>query len=192
MSSKRKHIKEIKNPEITNKKFKKDFKTEKRVNHKIVHPLVVISDLRRGNISSLDRYIQQQKGLPDREVAIELRKLISGSIRRTQYRLIIVDHPDKPKDNGGRPHVKSGPSDNDRTIVDLYTQYLNTEGKAYRAKAMVADTLHISVSTVARAIRKVERAKDDHAQKARIQDEREKYNSRRKIAISKLRTERSK
>ena len=192
MRSKRKKIREINNTIINDKKYNKVFQSVKRVNRNIVHPLVVIADLRKGNISSLNRYLQQQKGLPDRAVAIELRKLISGSMQRTQYRLIVVDHPDKPKDKGGRPHLKKRPSDKDRAIVDLYRQYLKTEGKAYRAKEEVAATLGISESTVARAIKKVERAEGDDMRNALAQDQREKSNSRRELALSKLRTERSK
>lgn len=105
--TKRIQIRPVKTAGVLDKKFQPVAPKGKRVTAKTVHPLVVIADLRRGSLASLDRYIAQQQGIPDREVALELRKLISGSRHRSDYRMIVIDHPDKPKNVGGRRSSKN-------------------------------------------------------------------------------------
>jgi hypothetical protein len=98
---KREHLRPIKNAALADKKFTPALRVKKRINLKgVAHPLIVIADLRRGSIGSLDRYLYKTKGVIDRAVALELRKLISGSIERTKFRIIVVEHPDTPKDKG--------------------------------------------------------------------------------------------
>jgi hypothetical protein len=95
---KREHLRPIKITSLADKKFTPVLSVKKRINLK--YPRMVIADLRRGSIGSLDRYLYKTKGVIDRAVALELRKLISGTIKRTKFRIIVVEHPDTPKDKG--------------------------------------------------------------------------------------------
>jgi hypothetical protein len=146
---KRERIRPIKNTALADKRFTPALPVKKRINvKKIVHPLTVIADLRRGSISSLDRYLSKTKGMIDREVAVELRKLISGSIQRTKYRLIVVEHPQAPKDMGGRPKGRrSKPSDDAFKVADEFAA-LRQPGQVKLAIADVAKNHKISPSTV--------------------------------------------
>ena len=68
---------------------------------------VVAADLKKGSIRSLGDYLDYHNGIPDRQVALELGKLLSGSVHDTPYRLLIIEHPDLPKRVGGAPKKKS-------------------------------------------------------------------------------------
>jgi hypothetical protein len=146
---KRERLRPIKNAALADKQFTPVLPVKKRINlKKIVHPLTVIADLRRGSISSLDRYLSKTKGVIDREVAVELRKLISGPIQRTKYRLIVVEHPQTPKDEGGRPkaHMQI-PSAKVFAVADEFAE-LRKRYKAESAVTTVAKKHGISHSTV--------------------------------------------
>lgn len=103
MPRKRIQVRLVDEPSILENKFRRVVDLPRKVVHRIVHPIVVLGDLRRGSLATLDRYLAQNQGIPDREVALELRKLISGSRLRTDFRLLLTEHPDKPKSKGGRP-----------------------------------------------------------------------------------------
>jgi hypothetical protein len=103
MTSTRLIVRPVEGDSIRSKKFKKLIDTNKHFALRRVHPLVVIADLRRGCLDSLNQYLRQEKGNLDRGVMVELRKLISGSRSRTDFRIMVVQHPDSPKDKGGRP-----------------------------------------------------------------------------------------
>lgn len=182
----RQHLRPMSQTGIMEKKFKRVVQPTKRAILKAAHPLVVIADLRRGSISSLDRYLARKKGIPDREVLLELRKLISGSIERTRYRLVVVEHPDMPKNIGGRPMNGAGtPSGREREIAARFETILETEGKVYIAKEMVAEQFGVSIPTVDRARRKVEYVRKKQQEVDEIFDNRNE-------ALASIRTSREK
>ena len=104
-------------------------------------------------------YLKRNRGIPDREVALELRKLLSGSAARTKFRLVVVDHPDHPPSGVGRPPAKiKEPSTRDLDLVAVYRAQFATIGKLELAREEAARVSKVSVSTMKRAIRRVEAA----------------------------------
>lgn len=190
-SSPRQHLRPIKSNGLTDKKFKRLVETGKRV-PKTVHPWIVVADLRRGSLTSLDRYLAKHKGIPDHLVAVELRKLISGSAERTRYSLIAVEHPRAQKSVGGRPKKKGDDVvDRDYDIFEKYMINLATEGKVYLAKETTANEFCVSVDTINRSIKKVERARLAALALAQEEEERAKIMQRRNDALAKLRSQNS-
>lgn len=133
---------------IMRKRFRKVIDTPRRVVLRTVHPLFVLRDLRKGSLESLDRYLAQNRGIPDRAVALELRKLLSGSRFRTPHRLILVEHPDGPKSKGGRP--KQGLRKCSRVEVEVARAFeeLRRHGPSDSAAVEVAAKFKIRRSTV--------------------------------------------
>ena len=123
MKAPRRQVRPIVEKSMLDKKFKRVIETPKRVSISTAPLIAVIADLQNGSLVSLDRYLRQEGGIPDRQIAMELRKLISGTKARTPFRLLVVDHPDGARDKGGRP--KKGlkePSDQERAIALAYSQ----------------------------------------------------------------------
>ncbi|MBU0657842.1 MAG: hypothetical protein KKB67_09015 [Alphaproteobacteria bacterium] len=184
----RKNLRPVKNSRVFEKKFNRLVETNKRV-PKIVTAPIVVAELKRGSLDSLDIYLQANGGISDRLVALELRKLISGSVERSRYRLIVIEHPDAPKQIGGRPkNEKEAPSDRDWEIAARYEALLEAEGKAYLAKELVAQEFGLSQPTVVRAIRKVDRARKAAIELADENERRADVIRRRDEAFAKLRT----
>jgi len=154
----RQQVRPVEQTSILDKRFKRVFPVSKRMNKSKIHPLMVIADLRKGSLVSLERYLAQEGGIPDRGVAIELRKLISGSACRTPFRMLVVDHPGKPKSVGGRPR-KAGrrSSKKDREIALAYETAIPEAGKVYGAVKQVADERKTSEASVKRALKAVQR-----------------------------------
>ena len=139
---------------MLDKIFKRVAKSKKRVALCKVNPHIVLADLRKGSLSSLSRYLAQEGGISDKAVAFELLNLISGSALHSNYSILVVDHPDGPKNLGGRPSKPVEHSlDQYRRTVALYEVVLPLErGKKYRAREVVAAKFECSDLTVKRAI----------------------------------------
>lgn len=168
---------------VRDKQFQRLMPTQKRVGQSD-HPVAVIIDLRAGSLESLDAYLKKHRGIPDREVALELRKLISGSSARSLYRLIVVDHPDAPPSKGGRPKARRMlPTRKEIEIVEEYRKQLSKIGKTEEARLQTAGELHLSESTVHRAIKKVEAAEE----RAKLTNN---ALARRELALAELRRKR--
>lgn len=183
----RQHLRPLKSDGAQVKKFRRLIEPQKRVT-KVDHPLMVVNDLRRGSLASLNRYLATHRGIPDHMVAVELRKLISGSAERTQYRLVVVQHPGAPKHTGGRPRSNATePSTRDWEIVARYEALLVVEGKAYRAKEQAAEEFNLSPETVLRAIRRVDRARSKAITLAEKEEKRAEIIRMRNEALAKLR-----
>lgn len=149
----RKRVIPVEQTSILDKTFKPLIDRSRQLRPKI-HPLIVLADLRKGSLAILDRYIAQEGGIPDRQVAIEVRKLISGSPSRSRFRLLVVNHPNGPDNQGGRPLGKEVARDERYSrIAAQYRQVLAEVRKAWRAKELVAEEFKCSESTVERAIR---------------------------------------
>lgn len=148
----------ILSPRVSGKRFRHPISNQRRAAVP-PHPLIVALDLRKGSLGSLNAYLRKHRGIPDREVALELRKLISGSAARTKFRLMVIDHPDRPPSEGGRPRSKSKiPSTREVELVEEYRAQLKVIGKAEIAREETGKVFHVHESTVRRAIRKVEAA----------------------------------
>lgn len=118
-----------------------------------IPPLSVLADLREGNLASLDKYILLNGGIPDRSVAVELRKLISGSRYRTRFRLQVVKHPDSPQSRGGRrPKANKEPTPKQIEYVEFFARSLLVEGKQWLALEKVAAHFGVHKSTIRRAV----------------------------------------
>lgn len=150
---KREHLRPIKNAALADKRFTPVLRVKKRVN--LEPSRMVITDLRRGSIGSLDRYLFKTKGVMNREVALELRKLISGTIKRTKFRLIVVEHPNKPKDKGGRPEkLTRKPSAKAFAVADEFGA-LRQHGQVKAAVADLAKKHGIRTTTIYKYTRNV-------------------------------------
>lgn len=153
--AKREHVRQVRTTSLAAKRFKRVIDSGYRAELPTTHPEIVAQDLRRGCLSSLDRYLALHQGVPDRRVALELRKLITGSRHRTDYRLIVVDHPKKPKNKGGRSRVQLPRlSAREVAILKLFDEVRPREGKNELTRTVVADELKISDRTVSRALAK--------------------------------------
>lgn len=153
----RKTVRQVKGTSILDKKFERVGLGPKPRGPLPVHPLVVLRDLRQGLLKSLDLYLKQQKGFPDREIALELRKLISGTFARSNYRIVVALHPDAPLEKGGRPHKDPNRvSKRRREVAKRFRDHLEVEGKVYRAQELTAADFDIDPTTVKRAVNEVE------------------------------------
>lgn len=166
MPSKGKPIRPIKSVGVSGKKFRRLVGTP-GLKTVPAHPLVVIQDLRAGSLGSLETYLKKNRGIPDREVALELRKLLSGTSARSRFRLVVVDHPDLPADGGSRPKSKTlVPNSKELEIVEEYRAQFDVFGKIEIAREETAKVFSISVTTVKRAQRKVEAAEARETRRA--------------------------
>lgn len=124
----------------------------------LAHPMIVIHDLRAGSLASLDLYLKQNGSIPDREVALELRKLLTGTSKRSRFRIIAIEHPDGPPPKRGRPRKVGGkPSGKQITLASALQERIRIERKVDMAAAAVAADHKVSVATVHRAARAVSR-----------------------------------
>lgn len=186
----RKHLRPITKTGLSEKQFKPAItELRKRVDlRNVVHPLFVVADLRRGSVARLDRYLAKHKGIPDHAVALELRKLISGSPCRSKFRLIVVQHPSTPIDVGGRQRVSNAAlSVKEQQIVARYKELLAFEGKRYRAEEVVQEEFQLSRSTIKRALKKAEEIDRRETEKAKSAHQREASVQRREEALRRLR-----
>lgn len=162
-------------------KFRNPSRLPRRLTKLPEHPLVVCRDLQNGSLESLDAYLLKHGGIPDREVALELRKLIAGSSERISFRVVVVDHPDAPADIGGRPKSKhTDPTQYEVELAKAYETQFAAIGKVRLAREEAAKDMGVSARTIQRAVKKVE---DWEASLADWQ----KVNDRRESALSRLR-----
>lgn len=191
----RQQVRPVEQTSILDKQFKRVLPVSKRMNKPKIHPVMVIADLRKGSLVSLDRYLAQEGGIPDRGVALELRKLISGSVCRTRFRVLVIDHPGKPKSVGGRPR-KAGrrSSKKDREIALAYETALPQAGKVYGAVKYVADERKTSEASVRRALKAVRGELIDAEEKERREAQRQQSSAEavelREGALANLRARR--
>ncbi len=187
----RQQVRPVEQTSILDKRFKRVFPVSKRMNKPKIHPVMVIADLRKGSLVSLDRYLAQEGGIPDRGVAIELRKLISGPVCRTPFRMLVVDHPSTPKSVGGHPAGGiQATRDKYREIVESYEKFRPSAGKDLAALVKVAADFECSVSTVKLAIKSVrEDAKQTQRQEREVPLRKHSISEgleRRAVALAKL------
>ena len=148
-SDERKKVRPVAQTSMADKVFKPLVSVARRVGIPKEHPLVVLIDLCRGSLKSLDRYLAKHGGIADREIAVELRKLIAGSASRTKFRLLVVEHPGR-KSKGGAPRTGDrAPSAAERDVAEQY-ESLEHFGKT-AAAAEVALKTKRSESTVRQA-----------------------------------------
>lgn len=138
-----------------------------------IHPLMVIHDLRQGSLTSLDAYLRLNGGIPDRGVAVELRKLISGSRQRSRYRLIAIEHPKGPPAKRGRPESKRGvkPTEKQKRLVRSFEKAVRDYPKVGSAVARVVEVEGVSPSRVYAARLAVKRYQEFLVGQATLRDE---------------------
>lgn len=181
MPRKGKSVRPIGEPADRLGKFENPSETLRRTIKLPAHPVVVCSDLRNGSLASLDAYLQRNKGIPDREVALELRKLISGSTKRTKFRIVVVDHPDASAALGGRPTSKRvEPTRSEVELAEAYETHFAIIGKVRLSREQAAEEKGVSTRTIQRAVQKVESWEAEKADWQRVND-------RRKLALNSLR-----
>lgn len=173
---------------ILDKKFKKVIETEKRVRIRAAHPLFVLSDLKKGSLKSLARHMRETGGIADSGITLELLKLIDGSVHDTPFRILVVDHPDKPSDQGGRPTSKSAAlTQKEEVLLARFDAALVTENKHDLALDAASKDAGVSASTISRAIRKRKRLIEAAAERAATNARLEALNAVRKAALDRLR-----
>ncbi|KPF73891.1 hypothetical protein IP68_15280 [Blastomonas sp. AAP25] len=183
MPKKGKPVRPVIVPGIGEKRFRRIDETLPRVPLP-VRPMYVAHDLRKGSLRSLAAYIKMHQGIADREVALELLRLLAGSAAQSRFRLVVVDHPDAPPDKGGRPSTKSKvPTQRELKRVAEYSSKLEFYGKIGIAREEASKNLKRSESTMKRAIRKVEEAEAERI-------DLDNALARRAAALKKLRQER--
>lgn len=155
-----------------------------RKNSVPLHELVVLMDLEKGVLTSLDRYLAKHKGIPDRRIALALRKLISGSVQRTQYRLVVVQHPSLPKDRGGAPRKqRQSTAERHWPIVERFDALMAQGDKKGIAIETVMSEFNVTERTVQRALRAAEERRQSQTFHAEVQRNIAKGMSRREAII---------
>jgi len=190
----RKPLRPISKTGLSEKQFKPVFAgLRKRVDlRKVAHPLIVVADLRRGSLASLDRYMAKHRGIPDHQVAVELRKLIWGTRSRSRFRLVIVEHPDRPADVGGRPRASyDALTAEQQEIAERYHEVLISEGKRYRAEEIVQEEFQLSRSTIKRILKKAKEIDRRAAERDKAADQISALVHRREEALAQLRCKNS-
>lgn len=118
--------------------------------------MIVVRDLRDGCLSSLDLYLRIHQGIPDREVALELRKLIAGSQQRSKFRLFVLPHPDTKIKKGPRRKSRvAKPRKDQFELADAFDVAKGTHDFADAAIAKVLETKKASATGIYRAAQKV-------------------------------------
>jgi hypothetical protein len=149
------------------------------------HPLVVARDLSNGSLASLDWYLKAHKGIPDRAVAVELRKLLSGTSERSPFRIVLIAHPAGPAPKRGRRTGRSqGPTKQQIVLAQALRERSQTEPKVALAAAAVAAEQQVSPATVYRADAEVRRYE---AAGVASDKRKERLNQRADEALAKLR-----
>ena len=177
------------NKSVLDKRFRKLVPSRKRMDSKgqtKAHAAVVLLDLKRGCTKSLDLYLRQRGGIPDREVAVELRKLLSGGPGKSRYRLIAIEHPDGPPPKLGRPNrsISKPPTKRVQELAEAFRQEYQITGSADSAAAEVADINGVTERTVFRAHASCLRYE---AEQAEMMVRRSELTARRFTALDKLR-----
>lgn len=168
MPKKGKPLSTVRATSVFVKRFNRVVPTPPRVRLPL-HPAAVLIDLRNGSLSSLDAYLKKHRGIPDREVALELSNLLSGSATRTRFRLVVVDHPDGPPSKGGRPK-SHGPTPEQLARYAVYRTQFDFFDKKEIAIEETAKRLELSTKTIDRAIDAVEAPEREEEQRREAKD----------------------
>lgn len=153
--TKRISVRPIEQRTIADKKFKKVVEVKKKVRIDPIHHTVVCHDLRNGSLVSLARHLEANHGISDERIAHELRLLICGSRDEAQFRLLVIDHPDAPKQRGGRPSARHrAPTEQELKIASAFRKAA-LPGAVEAAVCEVAADFGIAESTVYKIARRV-------------------------------------
>lgn len=121
----------------------------------MAHPCEVLVDLRAGSLVGLDRYLKQTGGIADREIAVELRKMLFGSPARTRFRLAVTEHPGAERRKGGRPSTRCNPPRPAEFLVAMEFEREKQPRGVEAAALLVAQRHGISARSVYNYARKV-------------------------------------
>ena len=209
MKPPKRQVRAVSVPSITDKKYNRVIEDRKTVDldRMRVHPLLVIGDLRRGCLKSLQKYLIQESGIPDAAVALALQKLIAGSPAEAKFQLAVIEHPDRPSAKGGcPPKTTLKPTqkrlDSVEKVEALLSQNWATEAAvakvvedAEKLAEVDGDKKKRGTSTIYNDLRVVkEFRKIQEAEEVRLKQDKidaERINERRSAALEKLRAERA-
>lgn len=153
----RKQIRPVEVTSVLDKRFTPVIETRQRITITTVHPLMVVIDLRRGCLTSLERYLRQEGGLPDPEVVAELQKLLSG---KSRFMLAVAERGNK----GGRPSKGNRkPTRLEFAVADAFEKG-KSKGMSASLHSSLADEHGISIDTVKAWIRKVRKYRRQQAE----------------------------
>ncbi|BDI59535.1 hypothetical protein [Qipengyuania nanhaisediminis] len=178
---KRKQLRSVRRSSVLSKQFKRDHDFDKKIQLTRMHPIVVQRDLQDGNLDSLVKYIIQKKGIPDLAIAYQLLMLIAGGATDSRYRLVVVEHPDLPKNVGGAPSRNGRPRDLAFEVVEELRSQTQAGDDELRVSS-VAEKFKISSDKVEKyeqAVTKYEKSlrSKEERQAARRSKNREQFQS---------------
>lgn len=126
-----------------------------------VHPLVVLADMRRGSLVSLERYLIQEGGISDPAIALELQKLIAGGRTGSKFKLLVVESTAVLKRKVGRKSAAGrAPTPAE---LDLATRYEAVEENGIAAALVEAAAGKSSTSHVRQVVKRVRKHRADIA-----------------------------
>lgn len=182
MTKKGKPVRPVNAPSVLDRRFRRNFEPSKKAKMP-AHPCAVVTDLKRGSLKSLDLYLKRHRGPIDREIAVELRKLISGTAARAKFRLVAIDHPDQPKPKGGRPRkANHARHERDMAIRKRYAELISEGTKRYIALEILAGDFGVSEQSIRRVL-------DAPDPPGPTPDDLAKARRNREVALRKLREE---
>ena len=185
--SKKIQVRPVHQTSVGDKQFRRVLLAEKRIEKNILHPIVVVADLKKGSLNSLARYIREKGSIADSEICKEILNLIEGQYEQSRFRAIVVDHPDAPSDKGGRPEKSIEDSPDYKRILARFDELPIVTRQQENAINDLADELKISRATIFRVLEKRKQLEKLAAIALANAEERKKFGERRQIALNKLR-----
>lgn len=153
----RRVVREVKSTSVLDQKYKREGLSDHPIQMGI-HPWAVEIDLKKGCLKSLRDYLAQEQGIPDVRVVTELARLLESDQPTTPYQIIVVERQEVPKRKGGRPSVGGTPASlRQREIAYRCRELFEFYRKLYVAEQEAAKEFKVSVKTVQRAVRALER-----------------------------------
>ena len=152
-SDQRPKVRPVKQTSIADKVFAPVGLGRKQIALTRVHPLVVLADMRRGSLVSLERYLIQEGGISDPEIALELQRLIAGGRTGTKFKITVVENGTVAKRKGGRPRTAGrAPT---TAELDLTARYEAVEEHGIAAALIEAAAGKCSTSQVRQVVKRV-------------------------------------
>lgn len=183
----RRVVREVLATSVLDKKFKPVDPSRKRIDIGI-HPWAVEIDLKQGCLKSLLDYLAQEQSVTDAKVALELCRLISRGYTSTPYQIIVIERPEVPKRQGGRPKVRgAAATPREREIATRCRELYDKYRKLYVAEQEAAKEFKVNEKTVKRAMRALEREeqfqREAEEKKAADAEARESFKALRSTAL---------
>lgn len=153
---KRMSVKPVPQIGVMDKRFKPVADVSKKIDVTKLkpHPLIVISDLKKGVVTSLVKYIAEEQKIDDLEILLWLVYLLAGSPENTNYRLLSVEHPELASKRGRKRNPKPALTEREAGYVEAYDTEYSISVKHTAAIAYAASVNHVGWRTIEQAVRK--------------------------------------